>query len=121
MHQLREINLDKVRPWKPLFKLKQHKRLESHLLLDKILGDRRTSFGEFNVGYEVCAEGPTRVLRICEYSDCLKGDSIIQFSAKIQLRISQLAIHLLEPRKQVSVNYIIFRSLVPLLIFFLLI
>ncbi|KAI9166047.1 hypothetical protein LWI28_025262 [Acer negundo] len=100
VHQLREINLDKVRPWKPLFKLKQHKRLASHLLLDKILGDRRTSFGEFNVGYEVCAEGPTRVLRICEFSDCLKGDSIIQFSAKIQLRISQLAIHLLEPRKQ---------------------
>ncbi|KAL5752815.1 hypothetical protein ACOSQ2_023322 [Xanthoceras sorbifolium] len=106
MHQLREINLDKVRPWKSFSKLKQHSWLTSHSLLARNLGDRRTSFGEFNaiemvnVGYEVRAEGPTRVLRICEFSDCLKGDSVFQFSAKIQLRISQLAIHLLEPRKQ---------------------
>ncbi|KAJ0097654.1 hypothetical protein Patl1_28814 [Pistacia atlantica] len=105
-HTLREINLDKVRPWKPFYKLKQHRGLASHLLLGKKLGDQRASFGELNgiemvkVGYEICADGPTRVLRICEFSDGHRGDRIFKFCAKIQLRISHFAIHLLEHRKQ---------------------
>lgn len=116
-HTLRVINLDKVRPWKPFYKLKQHRGLGSHLLLRKKLGDQRASFGELNgiemvkVGYEICADGPTRVLRICEFSDGHRGNRIFQFCAKIQLRISHLAIHLLEHRKQVCVNYIIFFQL----------
>lgn len=117
MQILREINLDKVRPWKPFLKLKQHRGLASYVALDKKSGDQRTSFGEFNgiemvkVGYEVCADGLTRVLRICESSDSRKRDTALQFCAKIQLRISHFAIHLLEHRKKVSVNYIKFMSI----------
>lgn len=111
-HTLREINLDKVRPWKPFYKVKQHRGLASHLLVGKKMGDRIASFGELNgiemrkVGYEICADGPTRVLRICEFSNDHRGDRLSQFCAKIQLRISHFAIHLLEHRKQVYINYI---------------
>ncbi|XP_024036479.1 uncharacterized protein LOC18037025 isoform X3 [Citrus clementina] len=106
MHTLREINLDKVRPWKPFFKLKQHRSLASYAAFGKKLGDQRTSFGEFNgmeivkVGYEVRADGPTRILRICESSDSHKRNTASKFCAKIQLRISYFALHLLEHRKQ---------------------
>lgn len=105
---MHEIKLDKVRPWKPFFKVKQHRPSTSHLLFNKRYDGHRNTFGEIGalemgkLGYEVCAEGPTRVLRICLSSDSLKRDSNFQFSAKMQLRISQLAIHLLELRKQVS-------------------
>lgn len=112
MHTLREINLDKVRPWKPFFKLKQHRSLASYVAFGKKSGDQRTSFSEFNgmeivkVGYEVRADGPTRILRICESSDSHKRNTASKFCAKIQLRISYFALHLLEHRKQVSVSYI---------------
>ncbi|KAH9711641.1 vacuolar protein sorting-associated protein [Citrus sinensis] len=106
MHTLREINLDKVRPWKPFFKLKQHRSLASYVAFGKKSGDQRTSFSEFNgmeivkVGYEVRAHGPTRILRICESSDSHKRNTASKFCAKIQLRISYFALHLLEHRKQ---------------------
>ncbi|GAY42809.1 hypothetical protein CUMW_069730 [Citrus unshiu] len=106
MHTLREINLDKVRPWKPFFKLKQHRSLASYVAFGKKSGDQRTSFSEFNgmeivkVGYEVRADGPTRILRICESSDSHKRNTASKFCAKIQLRISYFALHLLEHRKQ---------------------
>ena len=53
------------------------------------------------VGYEIYAEGPTRVLRICEISDSFKRDTVLDLCAKIQLRASQFAVHLLEHVKQV--------------------
>ncbi|KAF2295129.1 hypothetical protein GH714_031612 [Hevea brasiliensis] len=52
------------------------------------------------VGYEVYAEGPTRVLRIREFSSSKKGDRLFQSCAKIQLRVFHFTIHLLEDRKQ---------------------
>lgn len=75
-------------------------------------GDQRIDNGEvtgmkmvkvgFEVGFEVYADGLTRVLRIFEISHSHKGDMVLKSRSKIQLRISHLAIHLLECRKQVS-------------------
>jgi hypothetical protein len=91
---LREINLDKVRTWKPFYKLRQHRGLASNL--HSVNGMEMVK-----IGYEVYADGPTRVLRICEISDSHNGDTVFQSCAKIQLRVSHLAIHLLEHGKQV--------------------
>lgn len=57
------------------------------------------------IGFEVYAEGPTRVLRICEFSDSHKEDIVLHSCIKIQLRVSQAAIHFLECEKQVSLSY----------------
>ncbi|KAK9285530.1 hypothetical protein L1049_024725 [Liquidambar formosana] len=107
MPLLREINLDKVRPWKPLFKIRQQRGLAFPLPLDKRPRDkRRFNFGEsngietVNMGYEVYADGLTRVLRICEFPESHKGDTVFQSSAKIQLRFSCFATHFLEHGKQ---------------------
>lgn len=97
---LREINLDKVRGWKPFDKLRQIKALPSHFLLDKTSEKKTTNFWE--VGYEVYADGPTRVLRFCEISKSHKRDSLFQSCEKIQLRVPQFTINLLECGKQVS-------------------
>jgi hypothetical protein len=105
---LREINLDKVRAWKPFHKLRQHRGLASNSLLGKNSGDQRINLGHntgmemVKLGFEVYADGPTRVLRICEISGSHKGDTLLQSRAKTQLRVSHLAIHLLEYRKRVS-------------------
>ncbi|KAH1151426.1 hypothetical protein GYH30_045099 [Glycine max] len=104
--QLREIKLDKVRAWKPFHKLGQQRVLAPRLLLDKRSRDQMMGFSEHNglemtkVGYEIYAEGPTRVLRICEISDSFKRDTVLDLCAKIQLRASQFAVHLLEHVKQ---------------------
>lgn len=99
--------MDKVRAWKPFYKPGQQRALAPSLLLDKRSRDQMASFSDHNgtemaqVGYEIYAEGATRVLRICEISDSFKRDTISDFCAKIQLRISQFAVHLLEHIKQV--------------------
>lgn len=103
---VREINLDKVRPWKPFDKFRQQRGLASSLFLNRSSGDQRNKFGKFNgmerveVGYELYADGPTRVLRI-SISGSHKGEAVFQSSTKIQLRVSHFAIHLLEHGKQV--------------------
>lgn len=91
----REINLDKLHAWKPLYK----SRLQGGLTHQTISGN----FGGLEimkVGYEIYADGPTRILRICEKSDCHKGDSVIPSSEKFQLRISNITVHLLECWRQ---------------------
>ncbi|XP_057976276.1 uncharacterized protein LOC131163647 isoform X2 [Malania oleifera] len=107
MQLLREINLDKVRKWKPFFNFRQLKGLASHLLLDKKpRNQKRGNLGESSsaetvkVGYEVYADGPTRVLRISEFPDRSKREPIFQSCAKIELRISYTNIHLLEHGRQ---------------------
>ncbi|XP_048335348.2 uncharacterized protein LOC107424724 isoform X3 [Ziziphus jujuba] len=103
---LREINLDKVRGWKPFYKLRQNKTLASHFLLDKRSEEQTTNFGEFNglemvqIGYEVYADGPTRILRICEISKSHKRENVFQSCEKIRLRVPQFTIHLFERGKQ---------------------
>lgn len=105
---VREINLDKLRAWKPLYKSRQQGGLARHFLWERNVGDRKTISDDFHgreivrVGYEIYADGPTRVLRICEKADCHKGDSVIQTSEKIQLIISDITVHLLECWRQVS-------------------
>ncbi|ESQ46725.1 hypothetical protein EUTSA_v10027614mg [Eutrema salsugineum] len=106
MIPLREVSLDKVRPWKPLFKATQHRSIASHLMLEKKAKDHKTAYEQLSsipmvkVGYEVYADGLTRVIRICEASKSLKEDSVFQSRSKIQFRITHLGIHLLEKVKQ---------------------
>ncbi|XVF61920.1 hypothetical protein PTKIN_Ptkin08bG0173700 [Pterospermum kingtungense] len=105
MNPPREINLDKVRTWKPFYKLTRE-RLASHMLLDKKSKDKRSRFGAdkgmnvVKVGYEVYADGPTRVLRICEFSNSHKQEKGLHSCAKIRMRVSQFAIQLLEQGKE---------------------
>ncbi|KAH0664621.1 hypothetical protein KY284_029552 [Solanum tuberosum] len=107
VHLQREINLDKVREWKPFYKIKQQRGLGLHLPLEKKPEDpkknwfRQLTGMEINrLGYEVYAEGLTRVLRICEFSDRRRGDTSFHSCTKMQLRISCFAIQLLERAKQ---------------------
>lgn len=108
MIPLREVSLDKVRAWKPLFKATQHRSIASHLMMKKKTKDHKTADEELSsipmvkVGYEVYADGLTRVIRICEVSESLKGDSVFHSRSKIQFRVTHLGIHLLEKVKQVS-------------------
>ncbi|KAL3346536.1 hypothetical protein AABB24_025135 [Solanum stoloniferum] len=107
VHLQREINLDKVREWKPFYRIKQQRGLGFHLPLEKKPEDpkknwfRQLTGMEINkLGYEVYAEGLTRVLRICEFSDRRRGDTSFHSCTKMQLRISCFAIQLLERAKQ---------------------
>ncbi|CAK7339468.1 unnamed protein product [Dovyalis caffra] len=103
---LREIKLDKVRAWKSFFKSTKHRGLVSHSISHRQSRDQKNYFGHLNSmeivnwGYEVYAEGTTRVLRICEFSDSHKGDRLPPLCAKIQVRVFHFAIHFLEQGKQ---------------------
>ncbi|KAL2499748.1 Protein of unknown function (DUF1162) [Abeliophyllum distichum] len=107
LHVLCEINLDKVRAWKPLSRTKQNRGLGFPLPVDKKPEDqKRTTYSKLigtetvKLGYEVYADGVTRVLRICEFSDSHKVDAVFQTGTKTRLRISNFAIHLLGHAKQ---------------------
>ncbi|GMH25239.1 hypothetical protein Nepgr_027082 [Nepenthes gracilis] len=106
LHQLREINLDKLRPWKPFFRASQQSELAYLFRLDSGVGDGRRNSGESNgldwgnIGYEVYADGSTRVLRISDYYGGHKGEIIFESRMKVQFRIINLAIQLLECQKQ---------------------
>ncbi|BAF30196.2 Os12g0594200 [Oryza sativa Japonica Group] len=60
------------------------------------------SFGlrVFKIGYEVYADGLTRVLRICEHKDNPKADNIEHPIANVQFRMTYMCIHLLEKGQQ---------------------
>ncbi|XP_057771209.1 LOW QUALITY PROTEIN: uncharacterized protein LOC130991025 [Salvia miltiorrhiza] len=107
VHLLREINLDKVRPWKSFYRSKQTRGLGLHLPLEKKPEDhkqttysRSISLDGAKVGFEVYAEGTTRVLRICEFSGSHKVNIVSRSSRKLRLRISYFSLHLLEYAKQ---------------------
>ncbi|XP_051117331.1 uncharacterized protein LOC127242033 isoform X2 [Andrographis paniculata] len=108
VHLWREINLDKVRSWKPFYSNKQARDLGIHLPLEKKPeGQKRTTYSRLfgsvtvKVGFEVYADGVTRVLRICELSDCHKENKVFSGShTKLRLRISYFSVHLLEHAKQ---------------------
>lgn len=100
--------MDKVRGWKPFFNVRRYKGLSSHLLPVKKLRSDKSKVGglkELMVGYEVYADGPTRVLCISEISDREKVDKIFHSNGKIRLRIPYLAIHMLELK--VTLNFLI--------------
>lgn len=110
MRLTREINMEKVREWKPLFKVRPHRGLELQLPLDKKPGNQRRTGDESRdlempkVGYEVYTDGPTRVLRISEFHGSSNEDKVLQTCAKIRLRVSYFLVHLLEHGKQVSLH-----------------
>lgn len=107
VHLLREINLDKVRAWKPLFRFGQQRALGFHSSLAKKAGDqKRGSFAHFNdmkmvnLGYEVYADGLTRVLRICEFDDRRKQETVFYPGVKMTLRVSNFTVQLSEQANQ---------------------
>ncbi|KAI5581654.1 hypothetical protein BDE02_07G032300 [Populus trichocarpa] len=117
----REINLDKVRAWKPFFKSTKLRGLASHSFLHKESRDQKSYFDNLNsmdimkVGYEVYAEGTTRVLRICEFLDSHKRDRLSQLRAKIQVRVFHFAIHFLEHEKK-DVDEVVDLTYTPLIV-----
>lgn len=102
MHQIREINLDKVREWKPFIKVQKHERLSSRLLQHKKSQDDKSKYGGYKdmvkIGYEVYADGSTRVLRVCEASNSQKGYLRFYSREKIRLRVPCFTIHVLETK-----------------------
>lgn len=50
----------------------------------------------FKIGYEVYADGLSRVLRICEQADNPKIEKILRPIANVQFRISYVCIHVLD-------------------------
>ncbi|ERN17671.1 hypothetical protein AMTR_s00059p00194330 [Amborella trichopoda] len=107
----REISIDKLCAWKPFRKLRQNKGLPVHFPFDRNLrGGKEKSDKDgglhglemLRVGYEVYADGPTRVLRICELvNSCMQRDEVQRLfpCTKIGLRTSSFAIRLLESVK----------------------
>lgn len=120
LHLLREVNLDKVREWKPFYKFGKQRALGFNFPLDKKAGDKvkLNSFSQLNethmvnVGYEVYADGLTRVLRICERNESRKLDKDFHPGAKITVRISRFSISLCDRAKQVSllVYYLLLKT-----------
>uniref|UniRef100_J3NEM9 Vacuolar protein sorting-associated protein 13 VPS13 adaptor binding domain-containing protein n=1 Tax=Oryza brachyantha TaxID=4533 RepID=J3NEM9_ORYBR len=103
---LREIKIDKINPWKPFLKMSQNSRLNIDSSFNNGLSSGKQRFDEsfglrvFKIGYEVYADGLTRVLRICEHSDNPKADNIQRALANVQFRITSMCIHLLEKGQQ---------------------
>uniref|UniRef100_K3Z322 Vacuolar protein sorting-associated protein 13 VPS13 adaptor binding domain-containing protein n=1 Tax=Setaria italica TaxID=4555 RepID=K3Z322_SETIT len=99
---LREIKIDKISPWKPFLKMRQNTRLNLDFSFSDGLSSRKQRFDEsfglrvFKIGYEVYADGLTRVLRICEHADNPKIEKIQRPIASLQFRISYVCIHLLD-------------------------
>ncbi|KAF0888967.1 hypothetical protein E2562_020183 [Oryza meyeriana var. granulata] len=103
---LREIKIDKISAWKPFLKMSQNSRLNIDSSFNNGLSSGKQRFSEsfglrvFKIGYEVYADGLTRVLRICEHADNPKADSIQHPIANVQFRITYMCIHLLEKGQQ---------------------
>lgn len=102
MHLIREINLDKVREWKPFVKVQKYERLSSRLLREKKSQDVKSKHGGYKdmvkIGYEVFADGSTRVLRVCEASNSQKGYLRFYSREKIRLRVPCFTIRVLETK-----------------------
>lgn len=107
LHLMREINIDKICSWKPLFKLRQQKTMALHLPPGEGFGvvnrtEESLELQVFKVGYEVYADGSTRVLRICVSADSSNEEKLFQPRMVYQLRVSNFALYLFEESKQVT-------------------
>ncbi|XP_044379606.1 uncharacterized protein [Triticum aestivum] len=97
---LREIKIDKISPWKPFLKMRS--RLNLDFSFSNGLSSEKQGFDDsfglrvFKIGYEVYADGLTRVLRICEQAENPKAEKIQRPIAHAQFRISYMCIHLLD-------------------------
>ncbi|KAI4372378.1 hypothetical protein MLD38_010618 [Melastoma candidum] len=99
---MREINLDKLREWKPFFKEKRYRGISSQLFPGRKLGSHKNEFAAHEdmskLGYEVYADGPTRVLRICDSFNCRKRHLPFRSSEKIRVRIPRFVGNLHETK-----------------------
>lgn len=103
---LREINLDKVRSWKPIHRVSQLRGLGSRVPLDKNPEDpKSTSFVKpvgqqmVNFGYEIYADGATRVLRFSDFHASFKRNALCP-SKRIRMKVSSIKLNLLENTEQ---------------------
>ena len=82
--------------------MRQNSRLNLDFSFSDGFNSRKQRFDEsfglrvFKIGYEVYADGLTRVLRICEHADNPKIEKIQWPIANVQFRISYVCIHLLD-------------------------
>ncbi|GAB2259820.1 hypothetical protein Droror1_Dr00010675 [Drosera rotundifolia] len=101
-----EINLDKLRSWKTFFKTRQQMKLPYYLAQNSEILEERSKLGPSKsldigkVGYEVYADGPTRVLRISDVRGTSEGNKVIGSRIKVQFRVSNFAVRLLEHSRQ---------------------
>ncbi|XP_047048194.1 uncharacterized protein LOC124653172 isoform X1 [Lolium rigidum] len=99
---LREIKIDKISPWKPFLKMRQTSRLNLDFSFSNGLSSGKQGYDDsfglrvFKIGYEVYADGLTRVLRICEHVENPKAEKVQRPIARAQFRISYMCIHLLD-------------------------
>ncbi|CAI9110059.1 OLC1v1010021C1 [Oldenlandia corymbosa var. corymbosa] len=107
IHLLREINLDKVHAWKPFYRAYQRRGMGLQFPVEVKSGENKKngyvqliSTETMKLGYEVYAEGLTRVLRICEFSDRHQGSTVLYSSTKLRFGISYFALQLLEFAKK---------------------
>ncbi|KAL9253019.1 Intermembrane lipid transfer protein VPS13-like protein [Drosera capensis] len=101
-----EINLDKLRSWKTFFKTRQQMKLPYYLTQNSEILEERSKLGPSKsldigkVGYVVYADGPTRVLRISDVCGTSEGNKVIGSHIKVQFRVSNFAVRLLEHSRQ---------------------
>ncbi|KQJ86021.1 uncharacterized protein LOC100840359 isoform X2 [Brachypodium distachyon] len=99
---LREIKIDKISPWKPFLKMRQNSRLNLDFSFSNGLSSGKQGFDDsfglrvFKIGYEVYADGLTRVLRICENAENPKAEKIKRPIAHAQFRIYYMCFHVLD-------------------------
>lgn len=111
-----DVNLDKLRSWKSFRAVRRKKGLLQIPFLNELSNmalygdDANNNLPSESslppVGYEVYADGPTRVLRICEERDS-KTDrrwqsNISSPKKEIEIRMPVFTMSIVEPLKQVS-------------------
>nr|PNR49566.1 hypothetical protein PHYPA_011462 [Physcomitrium patens] len=104
------INMDKIREWKRFGAARRSKVFEFQLpFLDdskdsEYEGDSSTGAGFLNVGYEVAADGPTRVLRVCLDSDANKQSgwqtNMRRPKTEVEVKVPLFYFTIVEPLKQ---------------------
>jgi hypothetical protein len=107
----REINMDKLRAWKLFRTATRKKGFMLQLPFQDDTGeveedkDILTDTEFLNVGFEVCADGPTRVLRVCKDAESNKKSqwqsNIKRRQTEMDVRVPLLCLSIVEPGKQV--------------------
>lgn len=108
--------MDKIRAWKHFGAVRRNKGFSLRLPFqdeqeedsDKENGAPSTSDRLLNIGYEVNADGPTRVLRICEDIDANRQvgwqSNMKRPQSDIELKVPLLCLSIVEPSKQVVIS-----------------
>lgn len=113
------INMDKIREWKQFGAARRNKVFSLQL---PFLDESKDSENEdespgvasklLNVGYEVVADGPTRVVRICIASDSNRQSgwqsNIRKPQMEVEVKVPLLFFSIVEPHKQVGISFAFF-------------